>query len=287
MQTILNEILSDLKNSTSNELNQEINNLHFIPPYISSQKWKQLGDYVCNNEKKLKNIEGKCWYTLRLDGHCFSKTIKKMRELKLIPEKNGFSDIFASLMVECLKKLMIKINAKFGYTQSDEMIVFVSPSNVVRGIQEEHLFNGRIIKLCTLASSYVTSVFVSKLAKLNYNNIDSIIDITPHFDCRIASWDSWDDAYSLLLWRANDCAMNGVTDAVYSYDKKLVKLNRKQKLEWLHHNNLLPLPKHQAYGTIIKKEEREIEGFNPITNRRTTTKRNILLEEQKPILKFN
>ena len=37
----------------------------------------------------------------------------------------------------------------------------------------------------------------------------------PHFDCRVGSFASWEEARSLLLWRAYDCSVNGVSDAVY------------------------------------------------------------------------
>ena len=44
---------------------------------------------------------------------------------------------------------------------------------------------------------------------------EEVGDISPHFDCRIAAWDSWEEAKALLLWRAYDCTVNGVSDAVH------------------------------------------------------------------------
>eukprot|EP00971_Amphidinium_carterae_P062658 1240264-Amphidinium_carterae.1 len=35
------------------------------------------------------------------------------------------------------------------------------------------------------------------------------------FDCRIASYESFEQAVSLLLWRAYDCGVNGVSDKVH------------------------------------------------------------------------
>ena len=286
MEQLSNEILLTLNNKT-NKLNNYVDNLHYIPPSIEPEKWLKLGDYITKNEKKLENIQGKNWYTLRLDGHGFSKTIKQMRKTCLLPEKNGYSEIFASIMIESTKKLMKKFNANTGYTQSDEIIIFIPPCNIIRGKQQEHIFNGRIQKICSLAASFVTSVFVSNLAKLNPEKIDKLIDVIPHFDCRIASWRNWNEAYSLLLWRANDCAMNGVSDAIYSYNKELVVFNRSKKIEWLFENNKLPLPKHQAYGTMITYKEIEKEGYNPILKKKTLTKRKVLVEKQEPILKIN
>ena len=42
-----------------------------------------------------------------------------------------------------------------------------------------------------------------------------LAEIAPHFDCRVGSYASWEEARALLLWRAYDCSVNGVSDAVY------------------------------------------------------------------------
>ena len=49
----------------------------------------------------------------------------------------------AAAMQASLKALMVKFNAKVGYTQSDEMIAFIPPTNVIRGLQQPHVRNGR------------------------------------------------------------------------------------------------------------------------------------------------
>ena len=47
-----------------------------------------------------------------------------------ILEEEGFSETFASCMQGCLGTLMKKFQAKVGYTQSDEMCVFIPPTSV-------------------------------------------------------------------------------------------------------------------------------------------------------------
>ena len=49
-----------------------------------------------------------------------------------------------------------------------------------------------------------------------------------------------EEALSLILWRAYDCGVNGVSDCVYHSTipgkKQIVKLNKYDKLKWLKEN---------------------------------------------------
>merc|ERR1712151_144726 len=87
-----------------------------------------------------------------------------------------------------------KLNAKIGYTQSDEMVVFIAPTRVIRGEQMPHTHSGRVTKLTTLAASLVTSHFVVQLAQMCVENgvgLDGLAKVLPHFDCRLGAYDSW------------------------------------------------------------------------------------------------
>ena len=93
-------------------------------------------------------------------------------------------------------------------------------------------------------------------------------------------------AKALVLWRAADCGVNGVTDAVYkskipgarkitggpalrlmfpapAWPVVLVLLRPSagqatgEKLQWLLENNLLPLAPHQAYGSLFVRSLRQ------------------------------
>jgi tRNA(His) 5'-end guanylyltransferase len=65
---------------------------------------------------------------------------------------------------------MEMLNAKCGYTQSDEISIIIPPASVSQekgvAVQHPHAFNGRVMKICTLAASRVTVVFNSCLAKV-------------------------------------------------------------------------------------------------------------------------
>ncbi len=103
-----------------------------------------------------------------------------------------------------------------------------------------------------------------------------LADIAPHFDCRVGSYASWTEARALLLWRAYDCSVNGVSDAVHQTPgsgRAVQSRGKREKIEWLWRAGHLPLPRHQAYGTAMARVRRPTRGFNPKTKEETTVLR--------------
>ena len=253
--------------------------IYQFSPYIPKNYWNDLGDAVNIKEKQqIYNIDGNKWISLRLDGSGFSKLVKALRRQKII-EKDGFSYIFAKCMQESCIMLMDKFNGVIGFTQSDEIIIFIPPTRVIRGIQEPHNRKGRVCKIATLAAGLVTSKFVTSLLKCIKDdkslddNLEDLSKLLPHFDCRVASYDSWEEARGLLLWRGYDCSVNGISDAVHhnkSASNDIKRDNTKVKIKWLYDMYLSKnssekslIPDHQAYGSLYKKVEREVLGCNP------------------------
>ena len=243
--------------------------LHYLAPHVPKTKWTQLGDLVAARERCTSgSVDGARWLSLRLDGCGFSKAVRSLRS-KGILEARGFSAIFADAMVSGLRALMEHFHATIGYTQSDEMVVFIAPASVVRGEQQPHIRSGRVAKLATLASGLLTAHFLMHLSAQCLKagvGLEGLAQVLPHFDCRVASYSSWEEARSLLLWRANDCAVNGVSDAVYHIKgsgKAIQALGRREKAAWLWENGHLPLPRHQAYGSVLVKVRRVVTGHNP------------------------
>ncbi len=248
--------------------------LHYLPPYLYKSRWVALGDQVAARERAcgaLGHVVGERWISLRLDGSGFSSAVRNMRKLGVL-EASGFSERFAEAMVACTRSLMVKVGAMIGYTQSDELVVFIPPTSIVRGMRQPHNRNGRVMKIATLAAGHVTACFVLELSKMVLEaggNLDGLGEVLPHFDCRMGHWKSWEEAQGLLLWRGYDCSVNGVSDAVHHSGvpgkKKGMTLNARDKVAWLHDNNLLPLPRHQAYGTVLTRVKRreEVKGADP------------------------
>jgi tRNA(His) 5'-end guanylyltransferase len=266
--------------------------LHYLAPHVPKVTWNELGDLVTKKEKTSSGcIDGTNWISLRLDGSGFSKTVRMLRR-KGILEKDGFSEVFASCMQSSLRALMDHFNGRLGYTQSDEMIVFIAPANVVRGEQQVHLRNGRVTKLTSLAASFVTANFIMQLARRCQDNgigLEDLSQILPHFDCRVGHYATWEEAQALLLWRAYDCSVNGVSDAVYQTPgsgQKIQSLGRQEKVAWLFEKGLLPLPRHQAYGTVLVRVKRMIEGYNPKLNTTVKTLRSVIEQVHGPVLEL-
>ena len=83
--------------------------------------------------------------------------------------------------------------------------------------------SGRVTKLTTLAAGHLTSTWVLELANLCHQkkaskSLDKLQELAPHFDCRMAAFDSFEEARALLIWRAYDCSINGISDAVFHSD---------------------------------------------------------------------
>lgn len=267
--------------------------LHYLPPHVPKVQWTALGDLVAAREREsARNVDGSRWISLRLDGSGFSKAVRMMRRNGIL-EPEGFSERFAGCMQACLRSLMDKFHGSVGYTQSDEMIVFIPPTRVIRGEQQPHSHSGRVTKLSTLAAGYVTSHFALQLSEWCVSSgigLNGLASVLPHFDCRLGHYESWEEARALLMWRAYDCSVNGVSDAVYhtkvSGKQKVQGLGKREKVEWLCKQGLLPLPRHQAYGSVLVRSKREVVGFNPKTNEAVTTQRSVIDPVDGPVLEL-
>lgn len=266
--------------------------LHYFPPHVPKVMWTALGDLVAQREKASSgSVSGDRWISLRLDGSGFSRVVKSMRRTGIL-EKDGFSETFASCMQSSLRALMEHFNCHLGYTQSDEMIVFIQPASVVRGEQQVHLRGGRVTKMTTLAASYVTAHFIMQLSKHCQSkgvDLEDLSHLLPHFDCRLGHYASWEEARALLFWRAYDCSVNGLSDAVYhtkGSGNAIQSLGKQQKAAWLWEKGLLPLPTHQAYGTVLVRVKRVVNGFNPKLGEQTKSLRAVIEHVDGPVLEL-
>jgi len=101
----------------------------------------------------------------------------------------------------------------------------------------------------------------------------------PYFDCRLGHYGTREEAMSLILWRAYDCGVNGISDAVHHLPgagKTIKTKSGQEKLVYLFEQGKLPLPPHQACGTYFVRVKRVIQGFNPQTNQAVKSLRNTI-----------
>ena len=100
---------------------------------------------------------------VRLDGHKFSTFTKDFYK--------PFDNIIGNAMKQVTIDLVLKFNASTGYTQSDEITLFIPFT------EREHIFNGRIQKLNSLITSFTTTKFNEYIQK--HKKVSAL------FDCRI------------------------------------------------------------------------------------------------------
>uniref|UniRef100_A0A7S4KI77 tRNAHis guanylyltransferase catalytic domain-containing protein n=1 Tax=Paramoeba aestuarina TaxID=180227 RepID=A0A7S4KI77_9EUKA len=267
-----------------------------LPPFVSKPQWTELGDALRIAEKySTGNVPGNKFISLRLDGHGFSKMVQRLRKAEAFC--SGYSPDFGRIMQECCVSLMDQFSCSFGYTQSDEITVVIPATRVIRGEQQPHAFNGRVLKLCTLAASTVATLFNYRVAELT----ELSPSLLARFDCRLGIYDTFEEALSLVLWRAYDCGINGIADACHHQRGKIegakqaVGKSNREKLLFLHKHNLLPLADHQAYGSFYVRVKRVRELEDPRTNEKVVRLRGVvekvdggvlnLFQEGKLILK--
>merc|ERR1719424_1465647 len=129
----------------------------------------------------------------------------------------------------------------------------------------------------SLAAAHVTALFNYEIERLcTSKNIKLEAHLLATFDCRLGSYATFEEALSLIFWRAYDSGINGVSDRIHqlkgefegdaaSARKVAGDGNNGEKLVFLHKLNLLPLPTHQAYGAFYARVQRLRQGTNPKT----------------------
>jgi len=251
-------------------------------PFLPKTLWTDVGDKVVKAERlQTFNVPGDKYISLRLDGHGFSKLTRMLKRDNILEQ--GFSPTMASWMQQCCVSLMEFVCAKYGYTQSDEITVIIPPASVTtKGdvtTQQPHMFNGRVLKISTLAASHVTLVFNQCLAKTSAANWQ---EYTCVFDCRMGAYDTLEEAQSLLLWRSYDCSVNGISDACLHQKGKIdgakaaIGLPTDKKISFLLEHDVLPLHPHQAHGSYYTRVKRVKTVTNPQTGEPVVCLRSVI-----------
>jgi len=246
---------------------------YIMNPKIGRKIWNIVGDKVSSNEKCCpSNITGEKYITFRLDGKTFSGVTKRLKKLGVFSK--GYSTEFATIMITVTKKLCDSFpRIIYAFTQSDEITLVMKCTTVIDGKYEPHVHDGRRDKLLTLAAGLASQCFDREVVKLIVSKglpLDTI-NILPDmfFDCRMAQYDTLKDAFELVLWRAYDCSVNGVSSAVYMCGldecKKISRTPTDTKLLYLYQNKMLPLDSHQAYGTLFHNKKEPTEVLNQMT----------------------
>ena len=118
----------------------------------------KLVDDLGDRLKELEDLEAKRridkgqFLLARLDGRAFHTFTKGL--------KRPYDDRLSTLMVDVTKELVHELNARVGYTQSDEisLVWFYDKDS-----ESDYPFGGRIQKLCSVLAACATGHFVQRL----------------------------------------------------------------------------------------------------------------------------
>lgn len=226
------------------------------PLPISRKAWNACGDFVCSHEKQsLLVVPSQNIITLRLDIKNMSVLKSKLLTLGFL--RSPWDPVFANFMIDITLKLAKYYRATYAYTQSDEITLIIIPTN---NPSYGHPFGGRRDKLVSESAARASILLRGHLLPLVPGSDLPIIT----FDSRLGSWNNLKDAFQLILWRAYDCGVNGISDCIHQLPlntlpnmtltrKELNKYHSNEKLLFLHEHQFLPMHDHQAYGTLIAK----------------------------------
>lgn len=261
----------------------------------------RLGDFITKAEHTLiEYIDPNAWYTLRADGKHFSRLMKDGKKSGLF--EAGYSLVFENAMIMAVQDVLeTHFYGVCAFTQSDE-VTMVFRNAQVRGDGQISNWDskGSLIKYLTHQSSAIASRFLhhivrqfnEEIEKELGNIVENLINNSMNenlerlrklqsdllkinkipvikFDCRFAQWNSLSSAFQVVIWRAWDCASNGVSSGIHLepglFNKKSkAEQNTTEKLKIMIKDKILTkLTDHQKYGTFIYKkaveEEKHIE----------------------------
>lgn len=175
---------------------------------------------------------------VRLDGHKFSTFTKDFYK--------PFDNIIGNAMKQVTIDLVLKFNASTGYTQSDEITLFIPFT------ERKHIYNGRIQKLNSLITSFTTTKFNEYIQK--HKKVSAL------FDCRIYGVYTKYDVFSEFLDRMRNAEKNSrsVFAQTYCPHKSLQNLNGKEQVDLCRNKfgkNWDEIEERYKYGVLVKKEK--------------------------------
>ncbi len=228
--TILGLEHLDIDISDNNFLDIKIKNQVFV-----SQMLEERMKIYENSEHK--NIPANQPFIVRLDGNNFKKYTAAFDK--------PMDTNFAKIMIMTMNNLISKFNATTGYTHSDEIsLVFdkVAADSNDSNIHQNHIYNGRISKICSIMAAYCSVVFNKLVINLINNNPESyseeqrtfIGQSIPFFDARVVIFPKNRDMeiVNYFVWRSvMDCGRNCIsTYAKYKLGAELIKNKKKNEM---------------------------------------------------------
>ena len=225
---------------------------------------------------KFNNLEDKCLYyrgltdykiigneymIIMLDGHTFSKKIKRKFDLP-------FSDDFIEIMNKTAAYVCQNIQgAKFAFVQSDEISILVTDFDTP---ETDSFFGNRLCKIQSIVASMASTKFnqlmylyeLEHAGSLTSVETSDLIDSLPlyEFDCKAWAVPNKNEVFAWFLYRQNDCIKNSKQQAAQTYlsHNELMGLNSDEQIKLLEETNgivwSLDYDAGKRNGRLIKKE---------------------------------
>lgn len=210
------------------------------------------------------------WTVVRVDGRGFSRLTEQGFD-------KPFDARFSRLMVETAQAMLTEFDARYAYTESDEISLVLDPG---------HDRFGRSVEKIVSVSAGIASAAFTHAA-----------DQPAHFDSRIWVGTSEADVLDYVSWRQADatrCALNGwcywtLRKAGASRQEATQQLHGtstsdKNELLFQHGINFTELPTWQRRGIGLWWATRGHPGHDPVRGVDvTTTRRHVHVEHDLPM----
>jgi tRNA(His) guanylyltransferase len=254
--------------------------------------------------KRMKTYEG-CYKTIitprsyiiiRLDGKNFSKYTKDLVK--------PFDESLSHAMNETAIALCKEFNAKFAYTQSDEISILIT--DISDNPESQPILGNVLQKLCSLTASVATAKF-NEIRNMQYlmdldkelikESIDGdfVIDFPKQafFDARVFVVPNADEVVNHMVWRQQDSTKNSISMAAHALlgHKATMNLSGEQKQEMMFQEkgvNWNDYPTKFKRGVIISKktilkQAYNLVGVNSIGNDLTVERTKWMVDYETPI----
>jgi len=174
-------------------------------------------------------------------------------------------------MVYTTKSIVEEFNAYTGYTQSDEITIYLP---ALENPTFKHIYNGRVQKISSLMAAFASIKFNEKLQELAKKDKEEkgesiLVEklFKGYLDARTYGVDSEDEVVNSFLWRVRDAERNsknafahyivkqrdrgGMANPLHkkSSNEQIAFIQKVFKIDW---NELEDVYK---YGTFVKREK--------------------------------
>ncbi|PRP79675.1 hypothetical protein PROFUN_12573 [Planoprotostelium fungivorum] len=246
-----------------------------------------LGARMKSYEDKMEmRLDPSLPFIIRLDGHSFSTFTRGF--------KKPFDDVISDAMIATAGDLVQYFSARSAFVASDEIsLVFAA---IVDQKETNAIFNGRVVKVSTLAAGYCSARFNHHLALLcpvDHPCREKCTAGNTFFDARVFSLPSTMEVFNNIFWRsAHDTTRNSKSmfgQAVLPH-KSLQNLTSNQIIEKVLAEkglNWEDLPGHHKYGSIIKKETFMADFTHPKTGEAIQARRHRLVTRSLRFTKWS